>query len=215
MISVGTSEHKCQECGIVYDASNKHVRQIMRANKLPTADSPVQVQDLWPPLAEVEPATGEKCRTTGGVVESGKLLCFGYIIRDTRNQWQKRVSPTPLKDSMVIYSEEHAPSSDWHCFEAHFSEFEEASRGPGIIERLRRRQDEEPVSIGRVTKGKRFDILKEYDYQCQLCGRTAHEDGVKLHVDHKVPKAKGGTNDLDNLWVLCKGCNLGKGTKSL
>jgi 5-methylcytosine-specific restriction endonuclease McrA len=66
-----------------------------------------------------------------------------------------------------------------------------------------------------LPKGERFKILRRDDYQCQLCGRTAEEDGVKLHVDHKVPKAKGGTNDPDNLWVLCKDCNLGKGTKSL
>jgi hypothetical protein len=120
-----------------------------------------------------------------------------------------------MSETMVIYSNEYCPDGDWHCFEAHYSEFEETRQGAGIIDRLRR-ETESGVSVsGRVSKGKRFDILKQYDYKCQICGRTAHEDGVKLHVDHKTPKAKGGTNDPDNLWVLCKDCNLGKGTKTL
>ncbi|MGL4943487.1 MAG: HNH endonuclease [Thermoguttaceae bacterium] len=31
-----------------------------------------------------------------------------------------------------------------------------------------------------------------------------------MHVDHIVPRSKGGTNDDDNLQTLCQKCNLGK-----
>lgn len=60
----------------------------------------------------------------------------------------------------------------------------------------------------------RFQILKRDGYRCQLCGRSA-EDGVKLEVDHKTPRAKGGSNDQSNLWTLCYDCNRGKHTHDL
>ncbi len=50
-----------------------------------------------------------------------------------------------------------------------------------------------------VPKSKRFEILKRDGYKCQLCGRF-QEDGVKLHVDHRIPRAKGGSNEDENLW---------------
>ena len=40
---------------------------------------------------------------------------------------------------------------------------------------------------------------------CQMCGST-----LQLHVDHKIPRAKGGGDTMENLWLLCAGCNLSK-----
>jgi hypothetical protein len=45
---------------------------------------------------------------------------------------------------------------------------------------------------------------------CQMCGKTIAEDGIKLVVDHKKPRAWGGTNDRANLWAICNECNAGK-----
>lgn len=46
--------------------------------------------------------------------------------------------------------------------------------------------------------------------RCQMCGKTIAEDGIKLVVDHKRPRAWGGTNDRSNLWAICEECNSGK-----
>jgi 5-methylcytosine-specific restriction endonuclease McrA len=46
--------------------------------------------------------------------------------------------------------------------------------------------------------------------RCQMCGATVAEDHVKLVVDHKRPRAWGGTNDVSNLWAVCEPCNAGK-----
>ena len=76
------------------------------------------------------------------------------------------------------------------------------------------RINEKLLERRKLNESLRFKILKRYDYRCQICGRSA-AGGAVLHVDHKVPIAKGGKTIESNLWVLCDRCNLGKGTKSL
>ena len=34
-------------------------------------------------------------------------------------------------------------------------------------------------------------------------------------IDHKIPRSKGGTDDFDNLWLLCNACNSTKGTGTI
>lgn len=65
----------------------------------------------------------------------------------------------------------------------------------------------------KLTKKLRYEILERDRRKCQMCGRTPYEDGVKLEVDHKIPIAKGGRTELNNLWTLCQDCNKGKGKK--
>lgn len=55
----------------------------------------------------------------------------------------------------------------------------------------------------------RYFILQRDESKCQRCGLGV-EDGVKLEVDHKRPVDWGGSNDEENLWVLCADCNGGK-----
>jgi hypothetical protein len=43
-----------------------------------------------------------------------------------------------------------------------------------------------------------------------MCGRTIEKHGITLVVDHKRPQDLGGTNDPENLWVICEECNGGK-----
>ena len=56
----------------------------------------------------------------------------------------------------------------------------------------------------------RFEVLRR-DRVCQLCGAT--RDQERLEVDHIVPRSRGGSNDPDNLQVLCGRCNRGKGNR--
>ncbi len=46
--------------------------------------------------------------------------------------------------------------------------------------------------------------------RCSMCGRTPDEHGVVLQVDHRMPRAWGGSDALDNLQALCEECNRGK-----
>lgn len=66
-----------------------------------------------------------------------------------------------------------------------------------------------------VPLGIRFTVLKRDCFRCTLCGASpATSVMCSLHVDHIVPLAKGGRNEITNLRTLCDSCNLGKGARS-
>ena len=60
-----------------------------------------------------------------------------------------------------------------------------------------------------VPRGLRKEVFKRDNYRCVECG-ASKDDGATLHVDHKIPVSKGGTDELDNLQTLCSECNLNK-----
>lgn len=70
-----------------------------------------------------------------------------------------------------------------------------------------------------IVTRRRSDFAKERDrlmlalierdgYECAECGET---EG--LSIDHVIPLSKGGSDELDNLQLLCKGCNSSKKDK--
>ena len=61
---------------------------------------------------------------------------------------------------------------------------------------------------GYVSGSVRYNVLKRAKHRCELCG--GHEDQVALHVDHIVPRSKGGPDDINNFQALCMTCNTNK-----
>lgn len=67
--------------------------------------------------------------------------------------------------------------------------------------------------MDKIKKTPRILIPKEvrkYIYnrdknQCQGCGKKLTE--TMLNIDHIIPLAKGGSNDISNLQTLCSDCN--------
>ncbi len=56
-----------------------------------------------------------------------------------------------------------------------------------------------------ISKKTRFEIFKRDRFTCRYCGK--HSPEVILEVDHILPVAEGGSNDLLNLVTSCRGCN--------
>jgi hypothetical protein len=67
----------------------------------------------------------------------------------------------------------------------------------------------------RLSPRDRETVLMRDGFRCRNCGRSPREDGIKLHVDHIEPWSKGGTDELENLQVLCEECNLGKSDQEI
>lgn len=51
-------------------------------------------------------------------------------------------------------------------------------------------------------------VLRRSGGRCELCGISSRE--TQIDVDHIIPRAKGGTNDISNLQALCRTCNAQK-----
>ena len=64
-----------------------------------------------------------------------------------------------------------------------------------------------------LSKKTRFEVFKRDSFTCQYCGRSAPD--VILEVDHIIPVAEGGKNDMVNLVTSCRDCNSGKGKRKL
>jgi hypothetical protein len=85
--------------------------------------------------------------------------------------------------------------------------------GQYILENIERK----PVIARTISPQLRNDILERNGFTCQLCGAGPGDIDpfnpnrkVRLHIDHIKPISQGGTDDRDNLRVLCSACNQGR-----
>jgi len=63
-------------------------------------------------------------------------------------------------------------------------------------------------NLDAVPGSVRFEVLKRSGGRCELCGTSSRDN--QIDVDHIVPRAKGGSNDISNLQALCRTCNAQK-----
>ncbi len=61
---------------------------------------------------------------------------------------------------------------------------------------------------GYVSGSIRYNVLKRAKHRCELCGGREYQ--VALHVDHIIPRSKGGPDDISNFQALCMTCNTNK-----
>jgi len=53
-------------------------------------------------------------------------------------------------------------------------------------------------------------LMAKQNGLCVVCEIDVSTD---YHVDHIIPVAKGGTNNIENIQILCPACNMAKGSK--
>ena len=119
------------------------------------------------------------------VVSPEIIICVRYTSPKGRNSYQKEKEYT-IQQIM------------WH------------------IQKVEEREKIKETSIyqrRKMNDSLRYDVMRRDGFRCVLCGRSAAEDGVKLHVDHIIPVSKGGKTEPGNLRTLCENCNLGKSDK--
>jgi 5-methylcytosine-specific restriction protein A len=57
----------------------------------------------------------------------------------------------------------------------------------------------------RIPPEVRKYVFERDNFQCQSCGKIYLE--TNLNIDHIIPLARGGSNDISNLQTLCQTCN--------
>jgi len=63
-----------------------------------------------------------------------------------------------------------------------------------------------------IPKEVRKKIFERNNYQCQSCCKIDLTAKI-LQVDHIIPLAQGGANDMSNFHTLCAACNREKSAK--
>jgi 5-methylcytosine-specific restriction endonuclease McrA len=60
-------------------------------------------------------------------------------------------------------------------------------------------------------KSIKAQLIGIYGPYCWHC--KCHFSAKDLTLDHLIPKSKGGSNRLENLWLACFPCNNSRGNK--
>lgn len=62
-----------------------------------------------------------------------------------------------------------------------------------------------------VSCRKAFRVCEKWGFSCAYCGEAPGRS--KLQIDHLIPRAKGGSDDEQNLVPACVSCNQGKSSE--
>ncbi len=65
--------------------------------------------------------------------------------------------------------------------------------------------------MSRIPRSTRRRIAGEALSRCGYCLTRERVSGVPLTIEHLIPRAKGGDDTDENLWLSCRLCNEAKG----
>lgn len=60
----------------------------------------------------------------------------------------------------------------------------------------------------------RAAIEQRANGRCEYCRAPQRICGYRFHIEHIVPRSRGGTDDPSNLALACGPCNLAKGSRT-
>lgn len=81
------------------------------------------------------------------------------------------------------------------------------------LQKQREKRSQEKSNFKReyIPPDIKMQVYHRDKFKCRYCGVS--NNSVKCQIDHIIPVSKGGTNDIDNLCLACKNCNLKKYNK--
>lgn len=128
--------------------------------------------------------------------------------------WVQGLIQNPVTEAWIKCTKEYrSPQGRNFYSEDKYYTFADYEKVLRCIEEFNRKKDSAEGQRRIMTDSLRYDVMKRDGFRCVLCGRSASEDGVKLHVDHIRPVSKGGKTEMSNLRTLCEQCNWGKSDK--
>ena len=67
--------------------------------------------------------------------------------------------------------------------------------------------------MSQISDSLRLKVRRQANDQCGYCRSLQKYILGILEIDHIVPKAAGGSDDEENLWLACRSCNAYKGVR--
>ena len=61
-----------------------------------------------------------------------------------------------------------------------------------------------------ISKKLRQQVIEDSKYRCGYCRVEMRYVYAIMEVDHIIPQSQGGSDELENLWLLCPRCNMYK-----
>lgn len=189
---------------------------------------PEEFDAVWPEIdaSDILRYGGQKPASYSEVwaQKLGWIPPAGEIYEDASRSWHFPADGSPQDHSGPLYAWEYLSPSNYDDGQARqvATQLAKASQFINYCTACMAAYGPEPVRTNtppRSGRSKlpprlRFQVLKRDNFRCKFCGR-GETDGVKLHIDHIIPVANGGSDDEDNLHTLCDECNLGKGTSEI
>lgn len=150
-----------------------------------------------------------------GTMLSHKINTFKHNSYKSKSNYIKVKAPAKnwrrnIK-SKIIRFKYHASSYDIKTNKIKYPD--RTKRGTGINFEIRksRKMGNFKENFGSKEVLKKIQVAPEKT-KCYLTGREIDlKQTSDYHLDHVVPRSKGGTNDLNNLEVTCKEANQAKG----
>ena len=122
-----------------------------------------------------------------------------------------------MKSESSLHKVKRIASASWN-----FLKTASLATADGIITLSLMRKGTRPKPGMRATwpKGLREQLYREQNGLCMYCrarlSNSAHIDVTRpiTHIDHIIPVNQGGTNNRENLQLLCPACNLRKSDRN-
>ena len=86
----------------------------------------------------------------------------------------------------------------------------EVTKKSGIYEYLLT-SDERKLSLRAFTDEIKKKVYAKQNHKCNICGKEFEYS--QMHGDHITPWSKGGKTTEENCQMLCRDCNLKKGSQ--
>lgn len=138
---------------------------------------------------------------------------------------RKRYHDNPQKHRELVYKyqkDNPEKRATWSAstYQRHSEKIKQAHReyyqkNPETFAAIRnRRRARFAGAEGSHSKEEIIDLLGKQSCKCATCTIKLKKSGAGIyHVDHIMPLAKGGSNWISNIQLLCPGCNLRKHDK--
>jgi hypothetical protein len=141
------------------------------------------------------------CYRCGEGTVASCSLCGVYVCNECSE-------PDEADDSICLDCVAHGCKQGVHYHTTNWSYADEGAMGGAKEEWFEIRGPvKRRIAISSTTRRR---VLEKYDNTCAFCKSTEN-----LQIDHIIAVAAGGTNDENNLRVLCRACNIRRDTELL